>query len=279
MPQQPVDRNRERLNLVAGGLVVFIGMIWVIVFIDRVVLPFICRSGVEFTMPDLRYKSFAVVDSICRNAKLDLLPARMRTDDKVRPGLVIDQYPEAGSIVKPGRRTEIVISGTIGLIACPDLIGKSPREAALIADSTGLWINTQDIRYSFSENDPEGVIVDQSPFALTGLMRGAEIRITVSLGVAPTNPVVPDLTGVTLENAALMLRKQGLRLGEVVKYQIRNHHPGTVIEQSVPAGEPVGDRQIVNVRIAVEPLENNDIEGDSILIDYEAGATPEGEHE
>ncbi len=230
-------------------------------------------------MPDLRKISFDEADSICKLAGVELLPARIRSDDKLPPGIVIDQYPQAGSIVKPGRRAEVVVSGTAGLVPCPEVIGKAPSEAGLIADSSGLWLNIEAIRYRFSEIDPEGVIIEQSPLALTGLLKGSELRITVSLGSEPLNPSVPDLIGVNIENATLMLRKQGLRLGEVVKYPDRNHHPGTIIEQSMAPGASIGMDNIVNVRVAVEPIGGFSEEVDSSVMNLDPAISGDSEHE
>ncbi len=268
-----------RINFVAGVLVIMISFLWLTGLIDRVLLPFISRTDIELSMPDLRMMSFPEADSVCKISDVELLPARIRSDDKIPPGVVIDQYPEAGSTIKPGRRAEVVVSGNSGLIACPDVEGKSPGEAVLIADSSGLWLNTEAIRYRFSETDPEGVIVEQSPFALTGLMRGSELRITVSLGSAPLNPIVPDLIGVNIESVGLMLRKQGLRLGDVIKYPDRLHHPGTVIEQSRLPGELVGEIDVVNVRIAVAPVGDILEEMDSLNMQIDSLINRDSEHE
>ncbi len=268
-----------RVNLAAGTLVVFVGFAWLIALTDRVILPFISRADVEMSMPDLRRMTYAQAGSLCKVSRLELMPARIRSDDKAPVGVVLDQYPHTGSIIKPGRRVEVVVSGNSGLIACPDVVGKSPREAGLIADSSGLWLNMEAIRYQFSENDPEGVIIEQSPFALTGLLKGAEMRITISLGSAPAIPTVPDLIGVNIENASFMLRKQGLRLGEIITYPDRKHHPGTVIEQSRLPGDPAGEGDIVDVRIATQPVGGFFEDGDSSNIYFDTTGSSDSEHE
>lgn len=253
-PEHTVPPFDARLNLLVGIFVVIVGAIWVVLYADRVMLPLIAKSGVQITIPDLRNLHFETADSICSHAGLELVRGRTRTDEKLPPGVILDQFPAAGSIAKPGRRIEATISDAAGLVACPSFLGRSPREAGIIADSIGLVFRPERVRYATSAVDPEGVIISQQPPPFSGMLKGAEVRLTVSLGEAPAKSEVPNLVGRNIEQVRMTLAKYGLGLGEVSNYPSRGTLPGTILSQAPGGGSAVPESGTVDVVVAMAPL-------------------------
>lgn len=227
---------------------------WLVGLFDRVIMPFVTRAGAEITVPDLRHMSISDADSVCQLTGIEIVNEKKRLDDRYPPGVVLDQYPPAGSIVKSGRRMELVISERSALIPCPDVVGRSPREAVIMADSTGLNVDLDGITYSHSDKVPEGVVLAQNPSPLTGLTRGSVIRITVSLGDKPIQSVVPDLVGRNISDVRFQLAKQSLRLGRIERYPDRTLPVGSIMSQYPEAGSIVGEHSTVDVQMAVEPV-------------------------
>jgi serine/threonine-protein kinase len=247
-------KRSSRLQFIAGLLVVVIGGVWIVAMADKVILPLIVMAGNEVSTPDLTNLPKSVADSICTASRLQMTKTRTRQDDRVPPDIVIDQYPAAGTPVRPGRVIEVVISDQTGLVVCPNVIGRSPREVAIIADSAGLSFDGTTVSYLHSETEPEGIVIGQRPLAYTGVRRGERLMLTVSLGSTPVSPTVPDLIGCNLSEVKFILAKQGLLLGETVSFPDRNRTPGTVIGQNPAWGETAPTDGIVSITIAVEPL-------------------------
>ena len=73
----------------------------------------------------------------------------------------------------------------------------------------------------------------------------------VSSGSANTNKTVPNLKGMTVEQATAALEKAGLSLGSVHE-QESTETAGTVISQTVPYGTEVAKGTSVGITIAKE---------------------------
>ncbi|HHE47299.1 MAG TPA: PASTA domain-containing protein [Bacteroidetes bacterium] len=159
-------------------------------------------------------------------------------------------------MVKPGRRIEIVVSRSESMTTCPDVIGRSPREAAITADSVGLMVDPQHTRYRHSNSYPEGVVMFQRPEPNREMNRDEELFLTVSLGKRPTAIVAPDLVGRKFESVGITLTKYNLRLGRVEKFPNRSVAAGTVLTQDPLPGTPMKSGERISLSIAVKPSSN-----------------------
>ena len=242
------------LERIVGILTVLTAFIWLVLLVDHVIMPMITLAGVEREVPDMHHLDFERADSICNSLGLQLIKGRTRIEDKQNPGTILDQFPVAGAIVKPGRRIEVVISAQAGLSICPNMIGRSPREAAIMAHSAGLYVNPEKMRYWHSSSFPEGVVMRQSPQSGTEMNRGVELILTVSLGEKPEEIFAPDLVGRKGDAIGVILAKNSLRRGNIVRFPDRSSPSGTVLSQDPPAGTPMKPGGRVSVRIAVTPV-------------------------
>jgi serine/threonine-protein kinase len=256
--KKPVDiekpkSGQDRLEFISGLLVAVIALIWLMFFIDRAVMPLIALAGVERTVPNLRYMHVNQADSLCKELGVEIVHSRYRVEDKQPSGTILDQFPVAGSIVKPGRRIEVVVSEQELSVKCPNVVGMSPREASLKASSFGLKVDDANIRYSHSSSSPEGVVTAQRPIAGDELTKGTELILTVSLGKTPDNIIAPDLKGRNINDIRLVLTKYSLRLGKVPHFPDSSVPQGTIISQDPPAGTAMEAGDLISVRSAVKP--------------------------
>lgn len=251
---EPKPKASNSSGFAAGLLVLVSALIWLVVATDRAVMPLMTLTGVERTVPDLRHLKLSAADSLCRKEGLDLVMGRTRIDQSLPPGSVLDQFPVPGSRVKPGKRIEVVVSDREGLVACPYLEGRSPREAMLLADSSGLKVIEEHLRYANTLEFPEGVVFSQNPRAAALVRPGSEITLTVSLGPAQSDLTIPDLNGRTLADAKLDLAQRGMIAG-AVSFQVDAAVPaGTVLDQSPAPGNQSGAGGFVNLTVACESL-------------------------
>jgi eukaryotic-like serine/threonine-protein kinase len=97
---------------------------------------------------------------------------------------------------------------------------------------------------------PAGTVVSQSPGAGTQTLPGSAVALQVSNGVAPIS-IVPDVIGLTLEDASARLRAAGF--GVVVQEQaFRNdNNHGIVVAQSPRGGTELLEGRSVTITVGV----------------------------
>ena len=258
---KPRKRSKSRFRgyfEVAAGLVV-VGLIGAltIFILDQIIMPIVVRHGVEVNAPDLRYISYRSADSICRANDLKLVRGRERVDSRIPVESILDQHPVAGVRVKKGRTIEVVVSVAENLSVCPNVIGISPREAQLLANSVGLRIDESRIQYQCSYKYPEGVVMLQHPLPITGMLPNDEIVITVSLGRLPAYVIAPHLVGRKLEEIYHILTNNQLMIGDVSNFPDNKVPPGTVLSQKPAAGSQMQPGDKIDIEIAVEPVDHS----------------------
>jgi beta-lactam-binding protein with PASTA domain len=115
-------------------------------------------------------------------------------------------------------------------VAVPDLVGKSPAEARIIAAQSGLDINVE--RQYYSPAIPEGKILSQLPPAGSQVRRGWQVRVAESLG--PQRVEIPNLMGQSERVANINIRRRGLDVGAVAEMGMPDVPEGQVLAQAPP---------------------------------------------
>jgi serine/threonine-protein kinase len=95
---------------------------------------------------------------------------------------------------------------------------------------------------------PVGEVFDQDPDPRSEIDEGGTVTIFVSTG--PQEVEVPDLSGLTVEEAEDALRDAKLRLGDESEEPNENFEPGQIFEQDPDAGETATARSRVDVVVA-----------------------------
>jgi beta-lactam-binding protein with PASTA domain len=116
-------------------------------------------------------------------------------------------------------------------VGVPDLLGKSPAAARMIAEQSGLEVSVE--RQYYSPTVPEGKILSQLPPAGSQVRRGWEIRVAESLG--PQRVAIPNLLGQTERVADINIRRRGLDVGAIAQMQLPDASEGQILAQAPPA--------------------------------------------
>ncbi len=148
--------------------------------------------------------------------------------DTVQRGVVISTSPRAGEHVYGDEAVTLTVSlgRQIKKIKVPDLYGLGEASAAQILSERGLKLGM--ITYSVSSS-PRGAVIAQEYSPLDMIDEGTSVNITVSLGNV-IQKKVPDLWGLTQDEAKQKLMSQGLVLGGIFSAQ-SGAPKGTVISQ------------------------------------------------
>ena len=127
----------------------------------------------------------------------------------------------------------------------PTLVGSSVDESKKRTENFGFTFEIQD--YENSDTVASGDVISQSPDGGSKARRGTTINGIVSLG--PASPTVPNLIGLSPDEARHMLEETGLVLGSVT-YRISEVAIGYVCEQSLPPDTETKNGQTINIVIS-----------------------------
>jgi eukaryotic-like serine/threonine-protein kinase len=115
-------------------------------------------------------------------------------------------------------------------VAVPDLVGKSPAAARMIAEQSGLELNVE--RQYYSPSVPEGKILSQLPPAGSQVRSGWQIRVAESLG--PQRVAIPNIIGQSERAANINIRRRGLDVGAIAQMQLPDAPDSQVLAQAPP---------------------------------------------
>ncbi|MDP4506338.1 Stk1 family PASTA domain-containing Ser/Thr kinase [Nonomuraea turcica] len=120
-------------------------------------------------------------------------------------------------------------------VPVPDLVGKSLDVAEKTAARDDFKIKTADGIYD--ENVAEGLVLRTDPVAGTEVQQGATITLVPSLG--PKRVIVPDVEGMTDNEARAAIASAGLTVGSVTRVANTEVERDKVIRSSPQNGEKV----------------------------------------
>lgn len=222
-----------------------------VLIIDFVVMPLYTHLGEEEELPDVTEMSFQQAEEILDEEGFRIVFDGMKFDETYPESTVVFQNPSPYSRVKKGRRIYVRLSAGERMIAVPSVVGMSERDAEFALRQTELSLG--EVFYEYHNYHLAGVVFEQSLDFLTEVEAGTPVDITVSIGNLPSNFIVPDVAGKSLDAATRLIRQAGLNVGQV-RYEVRaNLVPETVLRQSHEPGSDVP--QSASIDLIVSQLE------------------------
>ncbi len=126
-------------------------------------------------------------------------------------------------------------------VAVPDLVGKNPAVARIIAEQSGLDLNVE--RQYYSATVPEGKILSQLPPAGSKVRQGWQVRVAESLG--PQRVAIPNVIGQSERAANINIRRRGLDVGTIAQVRLPDATEGEILSQApAPNASSVSDPKI-----------------------------------
>jgi len=201
---------------------------------DAIVMPLITRHGSEFPVPDFTDQSITEAQLSIKDLDLTYEISSEEFSPGKEKGIILSQFPIAGTKVKTGRVIKLVTSLGQKLVPIPELAGLSVRQAILNLETAGMELG--EIAWAFSDTLPEKVVVFSYPATGTEIPLGSPVNLMVNHGRASNFTYVPSLVGMTLDEAVKLLENKSLKLGLVSYRTDENYLPETILEQSEPRG-------------------------------------------
>jgi beta-lactam-binding protein with PASTA domain len=263
--------NRPQLFFVlCGSLLLLSALIGVAVFFIHL------RGAEEVMVIDVQHKGLA--EALIMLQDKDLYPRiQLRfSESAADKGTILEQRPKPGTIVKAGRRINLVVSQGVLLSAVGNYVGRdiddvrSELKALFGSSDIPLLAIKDPLMYQFS-NEMPGTIIEQDPPAGKGISGRTEISLVVSRGLEVETVEMPMLTGLTADKALELINKAGIR------YEFKSGFggtAGTVVSQEPAGGDSMPDDGTAIIVIA-EPPEYALNEGDVFnIFEYKLPQNP-----
>jgi len=205
--------SKDFWNQVKLALAIFFGIILII----NIYLHFFTHHNSTHPVPDFKGLSIRQALELAEdnNLRIQIMDSVFNLAQK--PGTVVDQEPKAGFRVKKNRRIFLVMNAFIPeKVKMPDVAGVSLRQAIAILESNGLLtgrlryvhdIATNNVlkqRYKGKEIKPG-----------TQIFKGSHIDFTLGRSDNAEQSQIPDLTGLSFNEAEKKISLSCLNLGIV----------------------------------------------------------------
>ena len=164
-------------------------------------------------------------------------------------------YVTEGSVVDVGASIVLTVSTGQTGVEVPDVTGYSQAEAVAKLKQKGFdSINKVE---GTSDDVEKGEVYDQDPEGGTTAPADSTITIYISTGADTDGQVqVPDVTGISVEEAMEILVENDLQLGSTTEAETDDPNKiGVVIAQSVAADSLVDEGTSVNLTVGVQAQE------------------------
>jgi serine/threonine-protein kinase len=163
-------------------------------------------------------------------------------------GVVVWQDPPPGVRAPDGTRVTLVASAGPAKIPVPDVAGYEVGLARTLVRASGLAVGRVE---TVPGAAPRGITVVTRPPAGNVVAPGTAVVLVVSEGAATI--AVPQLLGMTPEDARRRLEQDGLQLGTVERRRTYDATPGTVVIQRPASGTLAAPGAVVDIIIARSP--------------------------
>ncbi len=256
VPEEDEDDREPRGSGLSGillAVVAVLGFIGVVgIFLYKTFFAGILAPAPTYEIPELVGEFYDSVLMDSEYQDFEIILGSTVSDDEFDAGQVIRQDPAPGSIVgEAGRKITVVVSSGPEEIVMIDLFNMEYREAYLAVESMGLRALTPE--YEHNDVVAYNHVISHTPLKEAVLTPGDTVKMVVSLGPESLKVDMPELIGLTQEQAESKITFQHLEVGEFRG----EYHPtvpaGEVIDQYPAMGTQVSEGTKVNLLVSQGP--------------------------
>ena len=180
-------------------------------------LDIITHHGKTMKIPAVVGESIVQARKTLESQGFEILIQDSIYNDTIPPLQVIKQFPEADNLVKVNRTVYLTINRAVAPdIDMPNLLSMTFRNAVMVLRRYGLKLGDTLFKPDFARNS----VLDQQVNGAsikpgTKIQQGSDITLVLGNGVG-IEFIVPDLFGLTYQEARAALSQSGLIIGSVV---------------------------------------------------------------
>ena len=223
-------------------------------------LTLIIKSEDTVIVPDLEGKDVVYALEILTELELNTKVKGSEYTGDIPKNHVVFQEPTPGAEIKKGRDVRIILSKGSKTFAMPYLLGLSIQQTDIILEENDMCRG--ELSRTHHVNIEKDAVIAQVPASGIVVSRKACADLLVSLGPRPKAFKMPNLAGLTLEDALQSIEDLNLKVGEL-KSAYQDHKPrNTIVEQ-----EPVSGQRVVigsTVRLLINREAHKEKSGPSI---------------
>ncbi len=233
----------------------FIAFIFVVGISAYFTLTTIIKSEDTVVVPDLVGKDVVYALRILTDLGLNTKVKGSEYSSDIPKDYVIFQQPEPGMEIKKGRDVRMILSKGAETILMPNLVGLSVQQASIILEENGLC--REELSNTYNENIKKDDIIAHTPSTGDMIRRGKCVDLLISMGMRPKAYKMPDLRGLSFEDAIIVAERSNLLLGEIKSFYYKNKPKNAIINQEPLAGLRVIEGTIINIVINRKPGGND----------------------
>ena len=194
------------------------GLLLLIVLLFLGSLQLITRHGKTMKIPQVTGLSISEARKTLESQGFEVQIQDSTYLDTVPPLQVIKQVPEADNLVKVNRIVYLVVNQAIApFVAMPNLVSMSFRNAMMVLGRYGIKLKDTAYKHDFAKNSVlDQLYNDQTIKPGTQIQHGSAISLVLGDGAGGYDFAVPDLFGLTYQEARLAMQADGLIMGAVV---------------------------------------------------------------
>ena len=217
--RKKVKASKRKRGLIIGISVVASALVVAVVL--SIVLPRVLwgNNYEQKAVPTVTDLSRSAAAAIMRSESFSKFRYVEENSSSVPVDCVIRTEPEAGSIVPVNTEIVIYISKGAKQLMAENTIGKPYMEATEILEGQGFKVKYVYIEDASKET---GTVADQSSYNQS-IAEGTEITLTIVRNIAALEIVVPNLTGLSLEDAKEAIVRAGFVVGNY--QEIKSDNP------------------------------------------------------
>jgi serine/threonine protein kinase len=219
----------------------------------------------EFANPDFTGMVIEEAEALAEKTGLTLETGDIVYSDLFDEGEIVSQSPLAESMVKEGQNIIVNFSRGSREGTVPNIVSKTYQDAVFFLEKYGYDVGQ--VTYE-NANQPEGVVLRQSPEGGAESAAGTYINFVVSLGVSESQAMVPLLIGLTENEAKDILKTSKLTLGKITVEKNDAYEEGRIFWQSQGAETVVQAGTAIQVKISGNPVDPDASVSIPLYIDF-----------
>jgi len=207
------------------------------------------RSGVT-TVPGLKGLSRTEATHRLADQGLQLrrVEERGRYDDRVPAGHVVQQSPDARTLVKRGSNVTVILSLGPQRVEVPELDGRSLPAAQAALSGSGLGLGR--ILGAFARGVQPGTVLEQDPDPGAEIAPTAGVDLLLAMPAQGERFLMPDLIYRDYESVRPLFEKRGFHFGSVKFERYEGVAAGIVLRQFPLPGHPVTRDDAISLVVA-----------------------------
>ncbi|MHA4845284.1 PASTA domain-containing protein [Flavitalea antarctica] len=190
-------------------------LVFLVLFLFLNYLDVLTKHGKILTIPSVNGKDLAEATKLLEERGFDVEIQDSVFVDTARANSVVRQFPDADAVVKVNRTVYLTINRSVPpVIDMPNFMSMTFRSAEVALKQYGLQLEDTIYRHDFAKN----AVLDQlyngnSIKPGSKISMGSKITLVLGSGLGQDEFAVPDLVGLTYEQARALLEGNGLAIG------------------------------------------------------------------